>query len=346
MPTLTSEEQARLLGPVLKDTSRAFYLTLRVLPGNVRTPVGLAYLLARTADTITDTKTAPATDRLTALLTFRRQVDGSVNKGEVEELVRSAGTGIRGAEGELIRAMPKSLSMLDTLSDMDRFRVRQVVTTLTQGMELDLTHFPEAQLTAFETSKHLDEYTYLVAGCVGQFWTEISMAHFPGLKGWNVEAMSEQGVRFGKALQLTNILRDVPKDLRLGRCYLPKNVLAESGLSASNLLNAGASAKARPALAWGINTALEHYRYAAEYLYAIPRTHYRLRLAVAWPLLMGLATLAELARNKDWLNPTKRSKVGRGWVYRMMVASGIRVTSNGAMGRWIQRLRKEVERTL
>ena len=190
VPTVTSEEQARLLGPVLKDTSRAFYLTLRVLPGNVRSSVGLAYLLARTADTIADTKTASATDRLTALLTFRRQVDGSVNKEEVEELVRSAGTGIRGAEGELIQAMPKSLSMLDTLSDMDRFRVRQVVTTLTQGMELDLTHFPEAQLTAFENSKQLDEYTYLVAGCVGQFWTEISIAHFPGLKGWNAEAMS------------------------------------------------------------------------------------------------------------------------------------------------------------
>ena len=58
MPVVTPEEQARLLGPVLKGTSRAFYLTLRVLPGNLRKPLGIAYLLARTADTIADTKTA------------------------------------------------------------------------------------------------------------------------------------------------------------------------------------------------------------------------------------------------------------------------------------------------
>ena len=71
MPVVTPEEQARLLGPVLKGTSRAFYLTLRVLSGNLRKPLGLAYLLARTADTIADTKTAALDDRLAMLLEFR-----------------------------------------------------------------------------------------------------------------------------------------------------------------------------------------------------------------------------------------------------------------------------------
>ena len=44
-----------LLGPILRDVSRAFYLTLRVLPGEVRQSIGLFYLLARTTDTIADT---------------------------------------------------------------------------------------------------------------------------------------------------------------------------------------------------------------------------------------------------------------------------------------------------
>ena len=89
LPPVTPDEQARLLGPVLKGTSRAFYLTLRILPGNLRTPVGLAYLLARTADTIADTKTTSAQDRLAALLDFRRQVDGPGDLGEIEALARS-----------------------------------------------------------------------------------------------------------------------------------------------------------------------------------------------------------------------------------------------------------------
>ena len=350
MSPVTPEEQARLLGPVLKGTSRAFYLTLRVLPGNLRTPVGLAYLLARTADTIADTKTTSAQDRLTALLDFRRQVDGPGDFGEIEALVRSVGEGSspksEEAERELIRSMPKVISMLEGLGEMDRFRVRQVVVTLTQGMEMDLRYFRQEGVSGFETAEQLDEYTYLVAGCVGQFWTEMSMDHNPGLGGWDTKEMSGKGIRFGKALQMTNILRDVPKDLRLGRCYLPREVLEECGLSAGDLLDGGASAKAKPALVWGINRALTHYRAAAEYLRAIPVRHYRLRLAVSWPLLMGLGTLAELAKNKEWLDPSSRSKVSRGWVYRMMGVSGVRVLSNRSIAGWVERLRGEVVRAL
>ena len=44
------------LNDLLKATSRSFYLTLRVLPAAVRPQIGLAYLLARTTDTIADTE--------------------------------------------------------------------------------------------------------------------------------------------------------------------------------------------------------------------------------------------------------------------------------------------------
>ncbi len=343
MQGVTPEKEARLLGPVLKGTSRAFYLTLRVLPGNLRKPLGLAYLLARTADTIADSKTASTGERLERLLEFRSLVEGRGEAGNILALVRMAGEGLGGAERDLVEAMPNTISILEGLDEMDRFRVRQVVVTLTQGMELDLTYFREDELMAFETPDELDEYTYLVAGCVGRFWTEMCMAHNPGLDWWDVEEMSEKGVRFGKALQLTNILRDVPKDLRLGRCYLPREVLERCGVSGKDLLEAKNSEAARSALAWGISRALDHYKVAAEYLQAIPKRHYRLRLAVAWPLLMGLGTLGELTKNKEWLDGTYRSKVSRGWVYRMMATSGVKVMSNGAMGRWIEGLRGEVQ---
>ena len=154
-----------MLGPVLKGTSRAFYLTLRVLPDNLRTPVGLAYLLARTADTIADTKTTSAAGSgWTALLDFRRQVDGPGDAARIEELVRSVGVeslsrlgGLAAksgrAERDLIRSMPKVISMLEGLGEMDRFRVRQVVVTLTQGMEMDLTYFHKVGVTGFETAE-------------------------------------------------------------------------------------------------------------------------------------------------------------------------------------------------
>jgi len=54
LPALDAARRNRLLQDVLKGVSRSFYLTLRVLPKKLREPIGLAYLLARTADTLTD----------------------------------------------------------------------------------------------------------------------------------------------------------------------------------------------------------------------------------------------------------------------------------------------------
>jgi len=53
-----------LLGDLLKATSRSFYLTLRVLPAAVRSQIGLAYLLARTTDTVADTEIVSLAQRL------------------------------------------------------------------------------------------------------------------------------------------------------------------------------------------------------------------------------------------------------------------------------------------
>ena len=49
----------QLLTSLLRDVSRSFYLTLRILPSGIRQQIGLAYLLARTTDTIADTELLP-----------------------------------------------------------------------------------------------------------------------------------------------------------------------------------------------------------------------------------------------------------------------------------------------
>ena len=62
------------LNDLLRATSRSFYLTLRVLPAAVRSQIGLAYLLARTTDTIADTDILPVTQRLEALQKLRERI--------------------------------------------------------------------------------------------------------------------------------------------------------------------------------------------------------------------------------------------------------------------------------
>ena len=300
--------RAQLLRPLLKSVSRSFYLSLRILPGGPREPAGLAYLLARAADTIADTRTLPPEQRLTALQAFRRRIVGPADGSEPPTL--TAGLDMAAAtpgEAALLDALPDALALLESLPDADRQLVRQVVDTLTQGMEFDLTRFPaEAAapefpitITALETAAELDRYVYLVAGCVGEFWTALCRRHDAALAGWDADGMAALGVRFGKALQLTNVLRDVPRDLRMGRCYLPLDELTAAGLTPAALLLPANSAPARPLLRRWLLTALEHFEAAEAYLLAIPRRRVRLRLAAYWPLALGLMTLALLARRPD-----------------------------------------------
>ena len=357
LPSIGEADKRRLLGPVSRDVSRAFYLTLRVLPRGMREPVGLAYLLARAADTLADTALLPLERRLPALLCFRQQVEGPATVQGVDSILAAVpptdgikGDDIKGdgmeKERTLLASLPQAFSMLESLYAHDLKLVRSVVVALTRGMEMDLTELAPGEITAVRDEAQLDAYTYSVAGCVGEFWTAISMAHQPALKHWDAPRMSRLGVRFGKALQMTNVLRDIPRDLRNGRCYLPEDRLAEVGLTPTDLLDPTAAPKTRPVLTHNLRVTLDHYQCAEAYLLALPRRCFRLRLAVIWPLLMGLATLVRLARNPQWLASDRPSRVSRRWVYRMMVASTLCGWSNTALRRWIRRLRHQLEESL
>jgi farnesyl-diphosphate farnesyltransferase len=101
---------------------------------------------------------------------------------------------------------------------------------------------------ALRSDEELDEYIYQVAYCVGEFWTDMCRAHvFPGAN-LDDDLLKADGVRFGKGLQLVNILRDLPKDLRRGRCYIPEAATGTRGLQPANLLDPSAMENFRPCL--------------------------------------------------------------------------------------------------
>ena len=349
-PTHDDASWKQLLTGLLPQVSRSFYLTIRVLPYDLRRPVGLAYLLARAADTIADTRALPPAQRLDRLLSFRAVLEGSTATDSVTEITSDL-TGFQKsqAEGELLSSLDDALSCLESTPQEDQRLIRSVAVSLTRGMEMDLTVFPAEEagtVGTLTTDDDLDQYTYHVAGCVGEFWTAITAAHTPALTKWDLEAMSKAGVRFGKALQLTNVLRDIPRDLRIGRCYLPEARLSQLGLKPDDLLDPSAAPAARPALTWGIERALGHYEVAVDYILAIPRGSLRLRLAALWPVIIGIATLGKLAQNPDWLNPEVTTKVSRRWVYSVMAASLPAARSNTLVKMWTGRLASQARSAL
>ena len=347
---MTDQARPYLLGPLLKSVSRSFYLTLRILPAGMRDPIGLAYLLARAADTIADTSLVAPGRRLELLLSLRARVNGAPDDAALDTAINDvARQQTQPDEKVLLESLPAALAVLSSFEDADRQAVREIVTTLTQGMEFDLRTFPDetsGRVIALREFRELDRYTYLVAGCVGEFWTTMTFAHVPGALKASPETMTARGIRFGKALQMTNILRDCAKDLRIGRCYLPAALLDRYGLVAEDLLAPEASQRARPVLLDLCRTTLDYFRDAIDYTLAISAFSVRLRLACVWPIMIGLETVSLLVANDNWLDPDSVSKVRRHDVYRIMALSLPMVSSDALLRRWFERRLRNIEARL
>src|SRR5450432_2316034 len=283
------------LNDLLQATSRSFYLTLRVLPARARPQIGLAYLLARTTDTIADTELVPPAQRLDALQKLRERILGQNSAPlNFSELAQRQNVS---AEKLLLEKVEDSLALLQALSPADLKLVREVLTTITSGQELDLRRFANAsaeKIIALETAAELDDYTYRVAGCVGGFWTKICRAHLFPDANLDEKQFINDGIRFGKGLQLVNILRDLPADLKNGRCYLPTDRLDEAKLFPETLLSPANKEKFLPFYHGYLDKAESHLRAGWRYTNTLPFSQFRVRLACAWPIWLGMKTIEKL----------------------------------------------------
>ena len=225
------------------------------------------------------------------------------------------------AERQLLERLEDCFTLLQKFSPDDRRRVQRLMTTLTQGMEMDLTVFPGKavdELSALKTMDDLDRYIYYVAGCVGEFWTDLMCAYRRGLRSWDVRKMAQVGVRFGKGLQLTNVVKDIAHDLQRGRCYIPELLLSEAGLKPHDLLNQQNLSRFRPVLSKLVRIAVEHLDQGWLYTMAIPRYETRLRLSCMWPILSAGESLRLVLSSPDLLDPAVKVKIPRSKVYQIM----------------------------
>jgi farnesyl-diphosphate farnesyltransferase len=282
----------RLWTAILRSVSRSFYLSIRFLPTQLREPVALAYLLARTTDTVSDAAEIFRSVRMETLRMLSDGIQGKASRDVVVNLIASfvppeANT----SERQLLESLPTCLKWLDQLEQADRNDIRVVLDKITRGQMLDLQRFGNPQeIRALATAADLNEYTYLVAGCAGEFWTRLCFRHVRNFAGWTEDEMLALGKRYGMALQLINVLRDAGSDLRAGRCYFPEYELSAAHLTASQILSEPERfqpiyrtwlEKAKTGLEWGV-----------QYSRAIHDR--RVRAATVLPALIGARTLALL----------------------------------------------------
>jgi phytoene synthase len=126
---------------------------------------------------------------------------------------------------------------------------REYFLSLIRGVEMDLVK------TRYATYAELQEYCYCVASVVGLIMTRIF--------GSSSEQALAPAADLGTAMQLTNILRDIGEDLRMGRVYIPQAELARFGVTQEDLASGRVTEHFRDLMRFQIDRARGLYRRAA-----------------------------------------------------------------------------------
>ena len=317
----------KTIDSLLKGTSRSFYLTLKALPKKVRSQIGLGYLLARISDTIADSLRGSTSQRLDILEQYNDRIQRRSDK--MPSLDNLAQLQQNPEEARLLENADLPLAYLEEFSKTDQEYIRRVLNIIISGQTLDLQRFSNANantIVSLIEEDELDDYTYRVAGCVGEFWTQISLRHLFDVDAAKEAQLFDNAVQFGKGLQMINILRDLPEDLRAGRCYIPTTVLAQNNLTAKDLLLPESISRFQPIYSSYLNKTVEYFNAASAYIDMLPFNQFRMRGACTLPVILGLKTISLLKQN-NVLDGDKRIKVNRSEVKLMMRKTALALAS-------------------
>ena len=277
---------------ILRSVSRSFYLSIRFLPAQLREPIELAYLLARATDSVADTQGISVPVRIETLKMLSNGIQAKASRDVVVDLIAAfVPLQEKTSERQLLESLPDCLNCLSQMEQADRNEIRSVLEKITHGQMLDLQRFDNPQeIRALGTAADLDEYTYLVAGCVGEFWTRLCFRHVRNFARLSEDEMLALGKRYGMALQLINVLRDAGSDLRAGRCYFPEYELNAARLATSQILSE--SERFQPIYRTWLDKAKVGLECGMQYSRAIENR--RVRAATVLPALIGARTLSLL----------------------------------------------------
>jgi squalene synthase HpnD len=269
---MTTEPQAASDPAALQAqiSGSSFYAAMRVMPKPERAAMFAIYSFCRMVDDIADDGTRPRALRATELDRWRADLDA---------LYADRPAGQAGFLKEPVHDF--GLRQADFLAVID-------------GMQMDV----DADIRAPDLEA-LNLYCDRVAVAVGRLSIRIfGMEEGPGL---------QLAHRLGRALQLTNILRDLDEDAAIGRLYLPRELLAKAGIVTTDPGAAIGDPRVDGACRELAALALEHFAAADRVMRARPRG----RLLA--PRLMSAVyrTILQRMLVEGWVAPRRRVRIGK-----------------------------------
>jgi len=247
----------------------SFYAAMRILPQEQREAMFQIYSFCRQVDDIADSE-GPREERRAALQQWREDIDA------------------------LYRGHPPP-RLRDYASSVQRFGLqREDFLAIIDGMEMDVLQDIRAPDLAT-----LDLYCDRVASAVGRL--SVRVFGLPREDGILL------ALELGRALQLTNILRDIDEDASIGRLYLPREGLLEAGITSTDPLKVVADPALPKVCAPLVARAREHFEKADEVMRRNPR-----RLIRA-PRIMSkyYRAILELLVGRGFANPRKPVRLNK-----------------------------------
>lgn len=324
------------LRQLLKQTSRSFWLTIRLLPRSLQSSIGIAYLCARLSDTIADELPIAPKKRLALLSLLQQLYQEELNttqQTQLEEQLHHLSTQENNSEtSQQLHQANKLFQNYFKLEKQQQVHIKWVLRHILSAQYWDLCAFPtqkKKQVTCLQHREELLRYCWRVAGCVGEFWGNLGFAclgeKYTKLAG-NSLYLAPLGAQYGQALQLINLLRDFAEDWNLRqRCYFPGN------------WDCPQQAWQEIAPLW-IAEAKTLLQAATTYVGHLSSA--KLRLATALPAALGWQTL-HLLEKSSYSKLEKKVKISRNQVYKTFISGLIASRSPKSCSRWLTQIKQQ-----
>lgn len=280
---------------MLPKVSRTFALNIVQLKGDTYKAVTISYLLFRMADTFEDNLYQKEEEKIKALTQFAKVFEG--NKALNLRFNLYDSLKFQWQEESYVKEMVENGDkVLKCYFDLPA-QYRQIIDPLLVKSVEGMIKFQKKKLgspsTIFQLKdiKELEEYCYYVAGIVGVMLTKIfSMRKdIMPIKS----ELKKYEVQFGLALQLTNILKDWPKDLVRGWCYIPSSITHKFKINLEEKLSLNQQLDIIKEL---IPWVLTYFDAALKYIEIIPSGEQSIRLFCIIPFVLAHHTLNNLLK--------------------------------------------------
>lgn len=316
---------------LLRAASRTFAIGIERLPARLRSQVRTSYLLLRVSDYLEDNEEMPPERKHALLLLWADVLRGDADRQTLASQLRFASSDDLSPDAQVA-------SRLDLVCDElagESAAAREIIVRHVADSTLGMARWAERG-PRIDDEADLDDYMHEVAGRVGWLLTELFALEYPELRRREAEMM-RLGREFGLGLQTVNVIRGMAKDVERGWIYVPADLAASEGLPREALFDEPHRAAGLRVVEKLADKADRHLAAAIDYVAAIPRRRYGVRVFCLLPLFFAIRTLAVSRGDERVL--TDEVKIGRDEVRRITRTTLLFAPSNRWIRRYAARLR-------